>query len=142
MCWPSAGCCSLFFPQVPDIMSIIHSKLEEVDEEHIRKAAQQTVYILASQHKSVVVSSLLGSSLPFDRSCPALPRWPGACMCSRGAWASERLSPKLQIIFWLLTPVIRPCWNFLCTLKDQHGRLLPELPFGGLAGLRGAGSAN
>uniref|UniRef100_A0A8C4UKY9 Maestro heat like repeat family member 1 n=1 Tax=Falco tinnunculus TaxID=100819 RepID=A0A8C4UKY9_FALTI len=52
--------------KVPDIMSIIHSKLEEVDEEHIRKAAQQTVYILASQHKSVVVSSLLGSSLPFD----------------------------------------------------------------------------
>ncbi|XP_061296895.1 LOW QUALITY PROTEIN: maestro heat-like repeat-containing protein family member 1, partial [Pezoporus flaviventris] len=52
--------------KVPDIMSIIHSKLEEVDEEHVRKAAQQTVYILASQHKSVVVSSLLGSALPFD----------------------------------------------------------------------------
>ncbi|XP_067146159.1 maestro heat-like repeat-containing protein family member 1 isoform X5 [Apteryx mantelli] len=52
--------------KVPDIMSIIHSKLQEVDEEHVRKAAQQTVYILASQHKSVVVSSLLGSSLPFD----------------------------------------------------------------------------
>ncbi|XP_009573664.1 PREDICTED: maestro heat-like repeat-containing protein family member 1, partial [Fulmarus glacialis] len=69
--------------KVPDIMSIIHSKLEEVDEEHIRKAAQQTVYILASQHKSVVVSSLLGSSLPFDRSCPALPRWPGLHVLSR-----------------------------------------------------------
>ncbi|XP_061233849.1 maestro heat-like repeat-containing protein family member 1 [Neopsephotus bourkii] len=53
--------------KVPDILSIIHSKLEEVDEEHIRKAAQQTVYILASQHKSLVVSSLLGSPLPFDR---------------------------------------------------------------------------
>uniref|UniRef100_A0A8V5H4D7 Uncharacterized protein n=1 Tax=Melopsittacus undulatus TaxID=13146 RepID=A0A8V5H4D7_MELUD len=52
--------------KVPDIMSIIHSKLEEVDEEHIRKAAQQTVYILASQHKSLVVSSLLGTALPFD----------------------------------------------------------------------------
>ncbi|XP_068789705.1 maestro heat-like repeat-containing protein family member 1 isoform X2 [Struthio camelus] len=52
--------------KVPDIMSIIHGKLQEVDEEHVRKAAQQTVYILASQHKSVVVSSLLGSSLPFD----------------------------------------------------------------------------
>lgn len=71
MSWPSAGRRRLLSPQVPDIMSIIHSKLEEVDEEHIRKAAQQTVYILASQHKSVVVSSLLGSSLPFDRSCPA-----------------------------------------------------------------------
>ncbi|XP_065520234.1 maestro heat-like repeat-containing protein family member 1 isoform X5 [Lathamus discolor] len=52
--------------KVPDIMSIIHSKLEEVDEEHIRKAAQQTVYILASQHTSVVVASLLASALPFD----------------------------------------------------------------------------
>lgn len=64
-------------------MSIIHSKLQEVDEEHVRKAAQQTVYILASQHKSVVVSSLLGSALPFDRYRPALPRWPGACTCSQ-----------------------------------------------------------
>ncbi|OXB82683.1 UNVERIFIED_CONTAM: hypothetical protein H355_000381 [Colinus virginianus] len=52
--------------KVPDIMSIIHSKLQEVDEEHVRKAAQQTVYILAAQHGAVVVSSLLGSALPFD----------------------------------------------------------------------------
>lgn len=74
--WPSAGRHHLLLPQVPDIMSIIHSKLQEVDEEHIRKAAQQTVYILASQHKSVVVSSLLGSALPFDRYRPAPPRWP------------------------------------------------------------------
>ncbi|XP_065253939.1 maestro heat-like repeat-containing protein family member 1 [Emys orbicularis] len=52
--------------KVPVIMALIHSKLQEVDEEHLRKAAQQTVYILASQHKTAVVSSLLGSSLPFD----------------------------------------------------------------------------
>ena len=59
--------CHPVAPQVPDIMSIIHSKLQEVDEEHVRKAAQQTVYILAAQHTGVVVSSLLGSTLPFDR---------------------------------------------------------------------------
>ncbi|XP_039234299.1 maestro heat-like repeat-containing protein family member 1, partial [Pipra filicauda] len=53
-------------PEIPDLVSIIHGKLEEVDEEHLRKAAQQTVYILAAQHSSLVVSSLLGSSLPFD----------------------------------------------------------------------------
>uniref|UniRef100_A0A8C3SI65 Maestro heat like repeat family member 1 n=1 Tax=Chelydra serpentina TaxID=8475 RepID=A0A8C3SI65_CHESE len=52
--------------KVPVIVALIHSKLQEVDEEHVRKAAQQTVYILASQHKTAVVSSLLGSSLPFD----------------------------------------------------------------------------
>ena len=76
-------------------MSIIHSKLEEVDEEHIRKAAQQTVYILASQHKSVVVSSLLGSALPFDRSCPAPPPRPAPCLASAAAFpaAADLLAP-------------------------------------------------
>lgn len=75
-------------------MSIIHSKLQEVDEEHIRKAAQQTVYILASQHKSVVVSSLLGSALPFDRYRPAPPRWPRRLhvLSAPGLRSSFRLS--------------------------------------------------
>ncbi|KAM6349421.1 maestro heat-like repeat-containing protein family member 1 isoform 2-T2 [Podargus strigoides] len=82
--------------KVPDIMSIIHSKLEEVDEEHIRKAAQQTVYILASQHKSVVVSSLLGSALPFDSHTCAM-------------WRSLATEPTLtaQILEQLLEKVNR-----------------------------------
>lgn len=78
---PLLGVTTSSSPQVPDIMSIIHSKLEEVDEEHVRKAAQQTVYILASQHKSVVVSSLLGSSLPFDRSCHLCRGGPAPARC-------------------------------------------------------------
>uniref|UniRef100_A0A8D0F7D1 Maestro heat like repeat family member 1 n=1 Tax=Strix occidentalis caurina TaxID=311401 RepID=A0A8D0F7D1_STROC len=82
--------------KVPDIISIIHSKLEEVDEEHIRKAAQQTVYILASQHKSVVVSSLLGSALPFDSHTCAM-------------WRSLATEPALtsQILEQLLEKVNR-----------------------------------
>uniref|UniRef100_A0A8B9SCJ9 Maestro heat like repeat family member 1 n=1 Tax=Apteryx owenii TaxID=8824 RepID=A0A8B9SCJ9_APTOW len=82
--------------KVPDIMSIIHSKLQEVDEEHVRKAAQQTVYILASQHKSVVVSSLLGSSLPFDSHTCAM-------------WRSLATEPTLtaQILEQLLEKVNR-----------------------------------
>ncbi|KAM6282662.1 LOW QUALITY PROTEIN: maestro heat-like repeat-containing protein family member 1 [Porphyrio hochstetteri] len=52
--------------KVPDLVSILHSKLEELDEEPVRKAAQQTLFILATQHRSVVVSSLLSSALPFD----------------------------------------------------------------------------
>uniref|UniRef100_A0A8C8RI83 Maestro heat like repeat family member 1 n=1 Tax=Pelusios castaneus TaxID=367368 RepID=A0A8C8RI83_9SAUR len=52
--------------KVPEILALLHSRLQEVEEEPVRKAAQQTVYILASQHKVAVVSSLLGSSLPFD----------------------------------------------------------------------------
>ncbi|KAM6445551.1 maestro heat-like repeat-containing protein family member 1 isoform 2-T2 [Rhynochetos jubatus] len=82
--------------KVPDIVSIIHSKLEEVDEEHIRKAAQQMVFLLASQHKSAVVSSLLGSSLPFDSH---------ACTM----WRSLATEPTLtsQILEQLLEKVNR-----------------------------------
>ncbi|XP_040403443.1 maestro heat-like repeat-containing protein family member 1 isoform X1 [Cygnus olor] len=87
---------SVLQEKVPDIMSIIHSKLQEVDEEHIRKAAQQTVYILASQHKSVVVSSLLGSALPFDSHTCAM-------------WRSLAAEPTLtsQILEQLLEKVNR-----------------------------------
>lgn len=46
---------------------MVHLKLQEVPEETVRKAAQQTVCILASQHKAAVVSSLLGHPLPLDR---------------------------------------------------------------------------
>lgn len=53
---------------MPKILEVVHAKLQEVDEEHMRKAAQQTVYILASQHKAAVVASLLGYPLPLDRS--------------------------------------------------------------------------
>uniref|UniRef100_A0A8D0HKP0 Maestro heat like repeat family member 1 n=1 Tax=Sphenodon punctatus TaxID=8508 RepID=A0A8D0HKP0_SPHPU len=56
--------------KVPEIIGLTHSKLQGLDEEHVRKAAQQTVYILACQHQTAVVSSLLGSPLPFDsHSC-------------------------------------------------------------------------
>nr|XP_047908538.1 maestro heat-like repeat-containing protein family member 1 isoform X9 [Anser cygnoides] len=87
---------SVLQEKVPDIMSIIHSKLQEVDEEHVRKAAQQTVYILASQHKSVVVSSLLGSALPFDSHTCAM-------------WRSLAAEPTLtsQILEQLLEKVNR-----------------------------------
>lgn len=49
---------------------MVHIKLQEVEEEHIRKAAQQMVHTLASQHKTVVVSTLLNMSLPLDRYIP------------------------------------------------------------------------
>uniref|UniRef100_A0A8C2T6I2 Maestro heat like repeat family member 1 n=1 Tax=Coturnix japonica TaxID=93934 RepID=A0A8C2T6I2_COTJA len=82
--------------KVPDIMSIIHSKLQEVDEEHVRKAAQQTVYILAAQHSGVVVSSLLGSALPFDSHTCAM-------------WSALAAEPNLtaQILEQLLEKLTR-----------------------------------
>nr|XP_056710567.1 maestro heat-like repeat-containing protein family member 1 [Euleptes europaea] len=59
---------AVLLEKVPEILAVVHAKLQEVDEEHVRKAAQQTVYILASQHKAAVVSSLLSNPLPMD-SC-------------------------------------------------------------------------
>lgn len=48
-------------------MSVLRSKLQETREEHVLQSAQHSVYVLASQHYVAVVSSLLGSPLPFDR---------------------------------------------------------------------------
>ncbi|XP_015273984.1 PREDICTED: maestro heat-like repeat-containing protein family member 1 [Gekko japonicus] len=59
---------AVLLEKVPEILGVVHAKLYEVDEEHVQKAAQQTVYILASQHKAAVVSSLLANPLPLD-SC-------------------------------------------------------------------------
>lgn len=52
---------------MPEIVSVLRSKLQETTEEHVLRAAQHSVCLLASQHCEAVVSSLLGSPLPFDR---------------------------------------------------------------------------
>ncbi|XP_073925547.1 maestro heat-like repeat-containing protein family member 1 isoform X3 [Castor canadensis] len=58
--------------KVPEIVSVLRSKLQETQEEHVLPAAQHSVYLLASQHCAAVVSSLLGSPLPFDSHTCAL----------------------------------------------------------------------
>ncbi|KAM5211025.1 maestro heat-like repeat-containing protein family member 1 isoform 13-T22 [Hipposideros larvatus] len=57
---------NLLLEKVPEIMSVLRSKLQETPEEHVLRAAQHSVCLLASQHCEAVVSSLLGSPLPFD----------------------------------------------------------------------------
>ncbi|XP_058421144.1 maestro heat-like repeat-containing protein family member 1 isoform X6 [Diceros bicornis minor] len=57
---------NMLLEKVPEIVSVLRSKLQETREEHILQAAQHSVYLLASQHRAAVVSSLLGSPLPFD----------------------------------------------------------------------------
>ncbi|XP_016072097.1 PREDICTED: maestro heat-like repeat-containing protein family member 1 isoform X3 [Miniopterus natalensis] len=57
---------SMLLEKVPEIISVLRSKLQETREEHVLQSAQHSVYILASQHCVAVVSSLLGSPLPFD----------------------------------------------------------------------------
>lgn len=62
-------------------MSVLCSKLQETHGEHVLQAAQHSVYVLAARHHAAVVSSLLGSPLPFDRYtwCPL------ACGGGRGS---------------------------------------------------------
>ncbi|XP_026638342.1 maestro heat-like repeat-containing protein family member 1 isoform X3 [Microtus ochrogaster] len=58
--------------EVPEIVSVLRAKLRDTQEEHVLPAAQHSVYLLASQHCEAVVSSLLGSPLPFDSHTCAL----------------------------------------------------------------------
>ncbi|XP_048215034.1 maestro heat-like repeat-containing protein family member 1 isoform X2 [Perognathus longimembris pacificus] len=63
---------NMLLEKVPEIVSVLRSKLQETQEEHVLPAAQHSVYLLASQHCAAVVSSLLGSPLPFDSHTCAL----------------------------------------------------------------------
>ncbi|XP_025778718.1 maestro heat-like repeat-containing protein family member 1 [Puma concolor] len=68
---------SMLQEKVPEIVSVLRSKLQETREEHVLQAAQHSVYLLASQHCAAVVSSLLGGPLPFDRYPAPAGLWGG-----------------------------------------------------------------
>ncbi|XP_036064685.1 maestro heat-like repeat-containing protein family member 1 isoform X1 [Onychomys torridus] len=63
---------NVLLEKVPEIVSVLRAKLRDTQEEHVLPAAQHSVYLLASQHREAVVSSLLGSPLPFDSHTCAL----------------------------------------------------------------------
>ncbi|XP_063087331.1 maestro heat-like repeat-containing protein family member 1 isoform X5 [Cavia porcellus] len=98
--------------KVPEIVSVLRSKLQEVHEEHILPAAQHSVYLLASQHCTTVVSSLLGSPLPFDSHTCAL-------------WRALAMEPSLtaQVLGLLLEKVSRDV-----PFKESRAFLLGSTP--------------
>ncbi|XP_032171625.1 maestro heat-like repeat-containing protein family member 1 isoform X3 [Mustela erminea] len=57
---------NVLLEKVPELVTVLRSKLRDTQEEDILQAAQHSVYLLASQHCAAVVASLLGSPLPFD----------------------------------------------------------------------------
>ncbi|KAF6100205.1 maestro heat like repeat family member 1 [Phyllostomus discolor] len=57
---------SLLQEKVPEIVSVLRCRVQDTQDAHVLQAAQHSVHILASQHCPAVVSSLLGSPLPFD----------------------------------------------------------------------------
>ncbi|XP_027621754.1 maestro heat-like repeat-containing protein family member 1 isoform X2 [Tupaia chinensis] len=72
----------LLLEKVPEIVSVLRSKLQEAHEECVLPAARHSAYLLASHHCAAVVSSLLGSPLPFDR-------YPVPQACGKtGPWAT------------------------------------------------------
>ncbi|PNI88751.1 MROH1 isoform 5 [Pan troglodytes] len=72
--------------KVPEIVSVLRSKLQEAQGEHILPAAQHSVYLLATQHCAAMVSSLLGSPLPLDSH---------TCMLWRALAVEPRLAAQV-----------------------------------------------
>ncbi|KAK2844253.1 hypothetical protein Q5P01_010912 [Channa striata] len=51
---------------VPEILEVLHVRLQSITEEQVRVAVGQTVLILASQHLQAVINTLVNQPLPFD----------------------------------------------------------------------------
>ncbi|XP_022410985.1 maestro heat-like repeat-containing protein family member 1 isoform X2 [Delphinapterus leucas] len=90
--------------KVPEIVSVLRSKLQETHGEHVLQAAQHSVYVLAARHHAAVVSSLLGSPLPFDRSRLSA----SAAVTSPGPSLSAFLCPRSLALLTPGPPDCRP----------------------------------
>ncbi|XP_076692216.2 maestro heat-like repeat-containing protein family member 1 isoform X5 [Callospermophilus lateralis] len=103
---------SALLEKVPEIVSVLRSKLQETQGEHILPAAQHGLYLLASQHCAAVVSSLLGSPLPFDSHTCAL-------------WRALAVQPSLttQVLELLLEKMSRDV-----PFKESRAFLLGSSP--------------
>ncbi|XP_029694251.1 maestro heat-like repeat-containing protein family member 1 isoform X1 [Takifugu rubripes] len=51
---------------VPEMLEVLHLRLQSITEEQVRVAVAQSVLILASQHLQTVVNTLINQPLPYD----------------------------------------------------------------------------
>ncbi|XP_058503899.1 maestro heat-like repeat-containing protein family member 1 isoform X3 [Solea solea] len=51
---------------VPEMLEVLHTRLQSITEEQVRVAVGQTVLILASQHLQTVINALINQPLPYD----------------------------------------------------------------------------
>ncbi|KAK9513462.1 hypothetical protein VZT92_026993 [Zoarces viviparus] len=51
---------------VPEMLEVLHVRLQNITEEQVRVAVGQTVLILASQHLQAVINALVNQPLPYD----------------------------------------------------------------------------
>ncbi|XP_068093944.1 maestro heat-like repeat-containing protein family member 1 isoform X2 [Hyperolius riggenbachi] len=111
---------SILLSKVPEIIERVHEQLEESSEEHVKKAAIQTVYILATQHVNAVISSLLASPIPYDSE-----------MCT--LWRALSTDPSLtsQVLEILLgkmtgdVPYKESKTSILSSVSNRVATLLP-----------------
>uniref|UniRef100_A0A2K5YCU5 Maestro heat like repeat family member 1 n=1 Tax=Mandrillus leucophaeus TaxID=9568 RepID=A0A2K5YCU5_MANLE len=98
--------------KVPEIVSVLRSKLQEAQGEHVLPAAQHSMYLLATQHCAAVVSSLLGSPLPLDSHTSML-------------WRALAVEPRLaaQVLGLLLEKMSRDV-----PFKESRAFLLGRTP--------------
>ncbi|XP_043547011.1 maestro heat-like repeat-containing protein family member 1 [Chiloscyllium plagiosum] len=74
---PELGCCGpdvgVLFLQIPELLEVLHIRLQAIMQEQVKASVLQTVSLLASQNLPAVISSLLSYPLPFDK--PAGEMW-------------------------------------------------------------------
>ncbi|XP_033836281.1 maestro heat-like repeat-containing protein family member 1 isoform X2 [Periophthalmus magnuspinnatus] len=51
---------------VPEMLEVLHVRLQNITEDQVRVAVGQTVLILASQHLQTVINTLINQPLPYD----------------------------------------------------------------------------
>ncbi|XP_013858806.1 maestro heat-like repeat-containing protein family member 1 isoform X2 [Austrofundulus limnaeus] len=51
---------------VPEMLEVLHVRLQSITDEQVRVAVGQTVLILASQHLQTVINTLINQPLPYD----------------------------------------------------------------------------
>uniref|UniRef100_A0A1A8JGS9 Maestro heat-like repeat family member 1 n=1 Tax=Nothobranchius kuhntae TaxID=321403 RepID=A0A1A8JGS9_NOTKU len=51
---------------VPEVLEVLHVRLQNITDEQVRVAVGQTVLILASQHLQTVINTLVNQPLPYD----------------------------------------------------------------------------
>ncbi|XP_066571905.1 maestro heat-like repeat-containing protein family member 1 isoform X2 [Amia ocellicauda] len=54
---------------VPEILEVLHIRLQVIAEEQVKVAVAQSILILATQHLQTVVNTLISYPLPFDNWC-------------------------------------------------------------------------
>lgn len=53
--------------QVPEMLEVLHNRLQIIAEDQVKVAVAQSILILAMQHLQTVINTLISYPLPFDR---------------------------------------------------------------------------